>query len=134
MRFAADGHATAESLTPFERLEVVADGRVIATAAAGQGPRWAAAVEFAPPADCGWLAARCAGGPGFAHTAPVYVGPTPPRDADALSLRRCVEQTRDWVEHDGRFAEEKRKRKLLDLCDQALARLAPDVTSSGPPG
>jgi hypothetical protein len=134
LRFDAAGRAAAESLTAFERLEVVADGRVIATAAASPGPRWAAAVEFSPPADAGWLAARCVGGPGFAHTAPVYVGRTSPRDADVLPLRRCIEQTREWVEHDGRFAEDKFKRKLLDLCDQALARLAAGVTSAGPPG
>jgi hypothetical protein len=125
LRFDAGGRAAAESPTPFDRLEVVADGRVIATAAASPGPWWAAAVEFAPPADCGWLAARCVGGPGFAHTAPAYVGPTPPDGPDATLLRRCVEQTREWVEHHGRFAEEKRQRKLLDLCDQALARLTP---------
>jgi hypothetical protein len=61
----------------------------------------------------------------------VFAGRTPPRDADVAALRRCVGPTREWVEHDGRFAEEKRKRKLLELCDQALARLAPG--QGGPP-
>jgi hypothetical protein len=130
VRFDAAGRASAESFSPFERLEVVADGRVIAAAAAGPGARWAATADFAPPADCGWLAARCVGGPAFAHTAPVYVGRIQPRGTDAAPLRRCVEETRDWVEQHSRFAEEKRKRKLLDLCDQALARLI----SGGPPG
>jgi hypothetical protein len=35
-----------------------------------------------------------------------------------------VEQTRDWVQQHGRFAEEKRRLHLLELCDVALARLA----------
>src|SRR5687768_15436072 len=44
---------------------------------------------------------------------------------DAVStLRRCVEETRDWVETHGRFDEERSKRKLLDLCAEALTRLA----------
>jgi hypothetical protein len=41
-------------------------------------------------------------------------------------LRRAVEQTREWVERHGRFAAEKSKRHLLDLCDRALARLGDD--------
>ena len=44
------------------------------------------------------------------------------------ALRRPVEQTREWVEQHGRFAEAKRKRHLLDLCDAALNRLATSET------
>lgn len=163
LRFSVDGHgpgsridlpgsvrpvvvrASAEGVTPFERLEVVAGGQVIATAeAAITVGRSAAALEFeyTPAAGSGWIAARCVGSSfmsylapprsPFAHTSPVYVNvagrPLPRNESTLRPLRLAVEQTRDWVEQHGRFAEEKRKRHLLDLCDAALARLTTSET------
>ena len=134
---AGDGEAVrviafAASATPFEKLEVVADGHVVGSATpTREGPRWAASLQFDhTPTESGWLAARCfsTGGTAFAHTAPVLakVGGRPlPRRPDALPpLRALVEQTREWAERHGRYADEKWRRHLLDLCDAALARLA----------
>lgn len=139
--------AAAECLTPFERLEVVADGDVIAAAPATAAGRWRAAVEVVHPMPApGWLAARCVGGqgaflnpgqPAFAHTSPVYVRlagrPPAHRPAAVAVLRRCVEQTRDWVELHGRFTDEKRRNHLLELFTRALARLTPGEPPSGGP-
>lgn len=124
--------AFAASATPFEKLEVVADGHVVGSAAtSGDGHRWAASLQFDhAPLDSGWLAARCvsAGTAAFAHTAPVLVkvaGAPLPRRRDALPpLRTLVEETRDWAERHGRYADEKWRRHLLDHCAAALARLA----------
>jgi hypothetical protein len=137
--------AAAESLSPFDRLEIVGDARVIATANALKGQRWSAKIEMACPDDnISWLAARCVGGSGgivyptlaaFAHTSPVYLRCPNRRSTDLLALRRGVEQTRDWIELHGRFTQDKRKQHLLDLCNQALARLSDsDATSEVLPG
>ena len=163
--------AAASSVVPFEELEVIANGEVIARAPASTGeipdltplppfpareggkepfsppPRfgerdegrgfWTARVEVehALP-DGGWLAARCRGAqrspfqptlPVLAHTSAVYVqvsGRPPFRDEQALrALRPMVEQTRDWVQREGRFADERNREHLLADCDAALARL-----------
>jgi hypothetical protein len=142
-------HAAAESAAPFDRLEVVAGGEVVAAAPPSPGPPWRAAVEYVYPGPAtGWLAARCHGGAGsllspsrptFAHTSPVYVhvagSAAARKPAATAALRRCVEQTREWVDLHGRFGDAKGKVHLIDLCDQALARLTDDgVTSGGRPG
>lgn len=135
--------ASAASVAPFERLEVVADGKAVASArATNEGPRYTAAVEVGHAAvESCWLAARCEGGAGslldprqptFAHTSPAVVWvagrPLPSRPTAVAALRRSVERTREWVELHGRFAEERRKRAILAHCDAALAALA-----GGPP-
>jgi hypothetical protein len=130
--------ASANSLSRFERLEILADEQVIASAS-GQpdDAHWSADVEATlnVPGP-GWVAARCIGGAStdqltFAHTAPTYLrvaGEYRQEPTSRASLCRMVEQTREWVEQHGRFAEEKRKRHLLGLCDAALNRLATSET------
>lgn len=132
----ADGlvsvRAEAVSAGPFEELEVVLGGEVAAGRDAGQDAdgRWRAVVEAElDPGKSTWFAARCVGPGVFAHTSPVYVragGRPPTPDPSAVAaLRRCLDQTRDWVEHAGRFTDEKWKRQMLDACARAAARLAP---------
>jgi hypothetical protein len=130
--------ASASSLGHFDRLELLVHEQVIATAPGrSDGSRWSAEVEATlTVTEPGWVAARCVGGgmpghPVFAHTAPTYLRidgryRREPTSLDAI--RRMVEQTREWVEQHGRFAEVKRKRHLLDLCDAALARLTTSET------
>jgi hypothetical protein len=52
------------------------------------------------------------------------VGQITPHPAAIAALRRCVEQTRGWVETQGQFTTDKRKARHLERCDQALAKLA----------
>jgi hypothetical protein len=94
-------------------VEIVANGQVIAS---GNGE-----VE-AVIAEPGWVAARCPRGE-FAHTSPIRVG-SPPRKPEAVAaLRKLIEQTREWVEAQGRFANPRRKQAMLDRCAEAIAKL-----------
>jgi len=128
--------AEAASVVPFERLEVVANGALVASASP-QGELFATAVEAEVNLpDGGWVAARCWGtlkadfyphGPVFAHTSPVWIEPdgiAPKRRPDAVSaVARDVDGVRNWIESNGRFTDPRRKEHLLALCDAAAARL-----------
>lgn len=131
LTFTVDGgraHVTARSLARFERVELVADGAVIAAAVPEDGSAFhaelGAAVEGA-----GWVAARClpTAGPGFAHTSPVRLGPSPGAAEAAAQLRPLVEATGEWAEVAGRYTNPKRKQALLDRCTGAVESLvSPD--------
>ncbi len=119
----------------FEKLELIGDGRVLASAAAEPGERCRAALSVPIPADAGgWLAARCIGGapsklypgsPVFAHSSPIYrAGPAPDRIKSVEALVKCLGATRDWVEAQGRFSSAKAKDHLLANCAAAAVRLA----------
>ncbi len=135
LRFAVDGPhitASAESVTPFDKLEVVANGQVIGTTPATPGPRYTASLELDHTPDR-WFGARAVGGagsvlfpdqPAFAHTSPVVVGQPAPHPAAVAALRRLVEQTRDWIDTQAMFTNTKRKAQHLERCDAALAKLA----------
>lgn len=131
--------ATARSPHPFEKLELVADGRVIASASPihGSGLYTATLNLIHTPTGGGWLAARCwsgspsmldPGSPSFAHTSPNWFRPpdgTIPVRAEALPpIREAMQKSREWVEQYGRFSSEKRKQQLLGHHDRAMARLA----------
>jgi len=124
--------ATAKSIVPYEKLEIIANGHVVSET----GALAAAEIEN-DLVDGGWIAARCFGSaksildqrsPIFAHTSPVFVtatGKPPYAEPNAIkSLRDEVEQVRHWVESIGRFEQEKSKARLLDLCGEALRTLA----------
>jgi len=129
--------AAAESWEKFDKLQLVANGEVIAESGASGSP-CAAHIEADHhlPAG-GWLAARCWSSqkgelyppfPLFAHSSPVFV-PAPPgqssRDLAAVgALREQVLATRDWIERVGRFEKPRSREHLLALADQALAVLA----------
>lgn len=106
--------ATARARGAAPRVELVANGAVVA---AGEGT---VSAEMGGP---GWVAARTTDSAGFAHTSPLAVG-APGREPGAVAaLLALVEQTRDWVEALGRFANPKRKQALLDRCTEAAQKL-----------
>jgi hypothetical protein len=127
---------SAESIVPFERLEIVANGRVVASTNAVQtNGIWRAEVQSAAGMpEAGWWAARCIGGagsplypemPAFAHTSPMRMGSETFDDPTAkIALRQCIEKTIEWVRGEGRFAEEKFRTQMLERCEKALAKLA----------
>lgn len=92
----------ARSPRPLERLEIVADGRVIhSVTKPGRDRRWVAEVEHSFTHD-GWVVARCfepaLGTIRFAHTSPVYVKIGRPA--------RAVEDARffvEWIDREIRF-------------------------------
>jgi hypothetical protein len=129
--------AEAESVVPFDRLEVIVNGSAVATAKRTGEEIASASVEaeVALPAG-GWVAARCWGAsktelyphvPAFAHTSPTFVdiaGTPPARRPEAVAaLIREVDEVRHWVESGGRFTIPRRKEQLLALCDAATKTL-----------
>lgn len=131
--------AVAESIVPFDRIELVRNSDVIATVAATHSDRYSASIdESFPFAESSWLAARCVGpagsifyptAPTFAHTSPAVVrvggAPLPRRPAAVAFLRSEVEKVKDWASTVGRYADPKWQTQLLARCDEALARLGP---------
>lgn len=134
--------AAAFSLVPFDKLEIIANGSVIADASPSPvngNPHCCAAeiaIEHTLP-EGGWIAARCFGAsksaldlssPVFAHTSPVFVkaasGCLRTVSSAIRALAADIEHVRLWVERDGRFTQEKSKSHLLALCDDALRVLA----------
>ncbi len=121
--------ARAESLQEFGNLDAIYNGELLirATAEFVDGIYRA---ELKVP-DCaelpGWLSVRITGqNATFAHGNRIAVGV---QKALKLSkstshyFRSLIEPVRDWVLTQGRYHHEKRKQKLLDLCDEALAKL-----------
>ncbi|PYV24915.1 MAG: hypothetical protein DMG27_11670 [Acidobacteria bacterium] len=75
-------HASAQSFVPFHRLEIVLNGRVVASRDAASGTREMTLTEKIHVPGPGWLAARCSSQLGpvtswefmvQAHTSPVYL-------------------------------------------------------------
>jgi hypothetical protein len=115
-------HFLAYSLEPIERIEVLANGAVIAT---GDGKEVFLDVDL--PTG-GWLAARCwQGGRIVAHTSPQYVHVSdisPPVDSAAVAfLDGHLTRARSWVENEGRFQKPKSREKLLGIFDAARDKL-----------
>ena len=96
------------------QVEIVSNGRLLA-----DGGSEVEAVVNEP----GWVAARCFGAGRFAHTSPLALG-KPRGDPEAIAaLIPLVEQTREWIQSRGHFANPRRKASLLAHCDSAKARL-----------
>lgn len=134
LRFAVVGPrvvASAESITPFEKLEIVANGEVIASTPATAGDRHTASVEVEHTAPS-WVAARAIGGvgsvlfpdqPAFAHTSAVVVDSPAPLPAAVNALRESLDRVREWVETQAEFTQEKRKEQHLERIAAAVAKL-----------
>jgi hypothetical protein len=111
-----------QSLIPLDKVELVCNGEVVAADPAGLD-------VTLPVAESCWLAARCRGvdESEFAHSSPVIVRvngqPLPRRPEAVAAVRRAIEETREWVEEQGRFANPKARQHLLELCDEAARRL-----------
>jgi hypothetical protein len=107
--------ARAVSRLPFDRLEVVRDGEVVAEAVASGGREASLETEL-PVLGSGWLAARIAaratthgGYTVFAHTGPVYLrgkGPPRRRTEAATGFVRELDQSMEFIRKNYRFARE----------------------------
>ena len=121
--------ARARSLRPFERLEIVVNGKVAASVPAqDQGRRAELSLDY--PADQSlWIAARCMGGtpeetsiwthPLFAHANPVYVdyaGRELAEPVSACYLLDFLKPLEKWAREEAWFENRQRK-------DQALATI-----------
>lgn len=127
-------HVEARSPAPFDRLELIANGTVLASAAPSEDGT--ATLDAEAPTG-GWLAVRCRGGqvspvypqtPVFAHTSPVTVtvgGRPNPRDRGAAQfLLKQIAAVRDWAETTARFENPKFKMEMLADIAVAEQRLS----------
>jgi hypothetical protein len=123
----------AQSILPFDRLEVLYNGAVVGETMAATFPEATVMqTEIAVNAG-GWLAARCRGeqqifhSPAnqriFAHTSPVYVqrdSVSPPADAGAIArLVGQLERLRHWVHGKGRFDNDRQRANLVEIVESA---------------
>jgi hypothetical protein len=125
--------AEARSILPFDRLEVVAEGTVIASAEASGSPASAAIEMDLPLQNWGWLAARCHGQQELetghvpqrvgAHTSPVYLqvgDKSPPADATAIAtLLSYLDTMLEWVRCEGRFENDRVRDHLAATFESA---------------
>jgi hypothetical protein len=128
----------ARSLFPFQTLEVLVGGQVLAQQSPSGTPHEATLEIEVPLSRSTWLAARCRGSSeqgwtAAAHTSPVYLhldGPsTPPEPGRLTPLRSVLERTREWVERQARCETERQRDHLRGILDDARTRL---LEGSGP--
>lgn len=129
------------SIVPFERLELLANGQVIADARPHGDSIYSATIQHDHPVSDGqWIAARCwgnartpvtellcPGGPVFAHTSPTWVEvadrPMPRLESARKALRAEIERLLEWIDSEGRFANPRRRDQMREHAQEAL-RLA----------
>jgi hypothetical protein len=121
--------AAARSATPFDRLEVVCNGEVIADAAPA-GERQEVVVEGEHRlAGRSWLAARCRGRgmAGFAHTSAVFFHTDdrrPAGDEAVAPLREALGRTARWVEGEARCPSARHREQLAEVLRRAEGALS----------
>jgi hypothetical protein len=130
--------AQAQSQVPFERLELVANGTVIADKAVTGSPA-SALIEckWTPASSC-WLAARCWGQhqlphrPAnqcvYAHTSPMFIRyeaqPLPVDPAAVAFFSTHLDRIFEWVTSKGRFENDRQRENLVSIVQTAREVLA----------
>jgi hypothetical protein len=128
--------AEAKSLKPFERVEVVANGCVIAEAHARGSPAEAIVELEFPVQTPGWIAARCVGeydGETLldwigAQTSPIYTeieGAALRAEAGTVApLFAALDQSKDWVATEANCPTDKHREQLISIFEAAKSELA----------
>lgn len=123
--------AEATSEIPFERLEIVRNGQVIASESSPDGKMAQLSLETTLN-ETSWIAARCLGGksselfwshPVFAHTNPVFIDVRDQRLAiaeSACSLLDFMGKLEDWVEQEAYFRDSKQKEAVRRTLSKGL--------------
>lgn len=129
--------AEARGVVPFDRLELIANGKVAAeTAAAGSPSSAVLETDLPVEASC-WLAARCRGEhqllhrPAnqkvFAHTSPVYVQVEgrlfQPEAAAIHRFRAALDGMLEWVAHEARCENDAQRQRLAGVFEAARQEL-----------
>jgi hypothetical protein len=106
---------------PIERVEIIADGRVIHRASApGRDGRWVTEVDHEFTHD-GWVAARCFEPAGrtirFAHTSPVYInlGRRAPAGDDARFFLQWIDREMNFYTTQAGFREPQHREAMLEF-------------------
>jgi hypothetical protein len=124
----------AHSLVPFERVELVANGIVVAEIEASASPATARLEAEVPMPNGGWLAARCWGSQKTemgkwvgAQTSPIYVEvggkPATADPGSATVLLEYLDRMLDWVAREARCPTEKHRAALAEVFTAARAEL-----------
>jgi hypothetical protein len=130
--------AETRSTSPFDRLEILQNGVVVAEKAAAVFPEVTVLETDVSVERGGWLAARCRGEQPvfhrpanqriFAHTSPVYLrrdNEPPPVDPAAAALVSQLDRLRNWLHREGRFDNDRQRDHLLQIVESAHRRLIP---------
>jgi hypothetical protein len=130
--FAAGGgavevQATARSVTPIHRLEVVANGRIVSAREDSSGARELVLKDKIKLSGPGWIAARCDSRHGpSAHTSPVYIR-VPGQEAFSLPaatyMLTLIEGTQSWVENIATKPDAVRLERIRTVLREAHQRL-----------
>jgi hypothetical protein len=126
--------AEARCLAPFERLEVVWNGEVVAAADAAGSPCQAAVEADLPVPGSGWLAARCWGDYDGdkcdwigAQSGPVYVTvaekPLRPTAATVAPFLAKLDKMLEWVAREARCENDQQRQRLAGVFEAARAEL-----------
>jgi hypothetical protein len=127
-------HAEAKCFVPFNRLEIVYNGRVVASREERDGTRVMKLRETIPVPGTGWLAARCSARRGIgtswpnllAHTSPVYVqvhGEELFSPSEAAWLMTLIEGSETWVDNLATRPDPDRFEKVRRIFADARAQL-----------
>jgi hypothetical protein len=129
--------AEARSIIPFEHLELIAAGQVIASAAPSGDPCTAVIEAEVSMKGSGWLAARCRGSHllpqhsapqrVFAHTSPAYFTvPEGKPQGDPVALKRFIghlDRMLEWVAREARCPTDKHRAALAEVFTVARTEL-----------
>jgi hypothetical protein len=125
--------AQARSYVPFHRLEVIMNGRVVASREEPAGSLHMTLKEKVPVSGSCWLAARCASKAGrydslrvAAHTSPVYVrvrGEEQFSEPVAAYLLTLIEGSETWVQNLATRPDPERLTQILKVFSDARERL-----------
>ncbi len=129
-------HVRAQSIEPYEALEIIHNGKVVRSAKPSSGHFTALLEDDIEVERGGWIAARVHGPkmlpygatwwqmPVFAHTSPVYLDmpgrPAPARESAALFLDQ-LRYLEEWAEAKATFPAADNKAEALGLIRQAKA-------------
>jgi hypothetical protein len=136
-------HAQAVSFVPFHRLEIVMNGRVVASREESSGTREMNLGESVHVAGPGWLAARCSLKLGpvtwwqfavQAHTSPVYLtipGQELLSEAAVTYMLTLVDGAQTWAETLATRPDEERLKQVSRVFEDARAELHRRLHASG---
>jgi hypothetical protein len=138
--------AEAQSLAPFDHLEVIANGAVVGRADAAGSPASATLEAKVTLPSGGWLVARCWGDYDEAMqewvaavTSPIYLTVTGQRPrAEPATLGLLFDQLDrmvEWVKQEGHFESDQQRQRLAKVFESAREALEARASGgSGPSG
>jgi len=124
--------AAAESFLPIGRLEIVYNGKVVASEVSPKGAKNLKIKTIIKICGSGWIAARCSGhanqpaGYGMAHTSPVYIKCGETRAFDAPAAQHMLALVDGGIEYLNTIAtafDEQSRKRMVKLFKEAQQEL-----------